>query len=228
MSNSNNNHKKLPMIKYTSREFDSIKNDLVNYTKRYYPETHRDFNQGSFGSMTLDLVSYVGDQLSFYLDYQVNESFLDSAVEYENVIRLARQLGYKEEGSKTASGLVSLYVIVPANIVGTGPDRNYLPTLKQGAEFRTANNATFMLVEDVRFDNDSNEIVVARVNESNGLPTDYAVRAIGKVISGRIVQEVASIGDFEKFRRVRLCRKLFLCLITRVTNIMKLTTCHRM
>ena len=82
-------------IKYTNREFDSIKSDLVQYAKRYYPEIYRDFNQASFGSLMLDTVAYIGDVLSFYLDYQVNESFLDSAAEFSNVVRLSKQLRYK-------------------------------------------------------------------------------------------------------------------------------------
>ena len=68
-------------IKYTSRDFDTIKEDLVDYAKRYYPNTYKDFNDASFGSLMLDTVAYVGDILSFYLDYQANESFLQTAVE---------------------------------------------------------------------------------------------------------------------------------------------------
>ena len=67
-------------INYTSRDFESIKDDLVNYAKRYYPTTFKDFNEASFGSLMMDMVAYVGDQLSFYADYQTNESFLDSAI----------------------------------------------------------------------------------------------------------------------------------------------------
>ena len=70
--------KKVP-IKYTSRDFATIKQDLVNYAKRYYPETFQDFKEVSFGSLMLDTVAYVGDILSFYVDYQANESFLNSA-----------------------------------------------------------------------------------------------------------------------------------------------------
>ena len=88
-------------INYTSRDFNSIKQDLVNYAKRYYPTTFKDFNEASFGSLMLDMVSYIGDQLSFYTDYQANESFLDTAMEYDNVVRLAKQLGYKTPGSAT-------------------------------------------------------------------------------------------------------------------------------
>ena len=62
-------------IDYTSREFNSIKNDLVNYAKRYYPDTFQDYNEASFGSLMLDTVAYVGDILSFYLDYSVTVSY---------------------------------------------------------------------------------------------------------------------------------------------------------
>ena len=75
--------KKLPAIDYTSRDFSSIRNDLLNYAKQYYPNTYKDFSEASFGSLMLDTVSYVGDILSFYTDYQANESFLDSAIEFQ-------------------------------------------------------------------------------------------------------------------------------------------------
>ena len=92
-------------IKYTNREFDTIKQDLVQYARRYYPEVYRDFNEASFGSLMLDTVSYIGDVLSFYIDYQVNESFLDSAAEFSNVVRLSKQLGYKYRGTSSSTGV---------------------------------------------------------------------------------------------------------------------------
>lgn len=87
--------KKRPPIDLTSRDFSSIKNDLINYAKVYYPETYQDFNQASFGAMLVDMVAYVGDMLSFYADYQTNETLIDSAVEAENIAKLAKQFGYK-------------------------------------------------------------------------------------------------------------------------------------
>ena len=72
-------------IDYTSRDFNTIKEDLIDYAKRYYPDSYKDFTDASFGSMVLDTVSYVGDILSYYLDYSVNESFLDTAIEFNNV-----------------------------------------------------------------------------------------------------------------------------------------------
>ena len=80
--------KRAVSIKYTSREFDSIKSDLVDYIKRYYPNSYRDFSEASFGSLMIDTVSYIGDILSFYIDYQANETFLDTATEYNNIINI--------------------------------------------------------------------------------------------------------------------------------------------
>ena len=74
MAKYDDKNKKVP-IRYTSRNFNSIKEDLVNYVKRYYPDNYKDFNQASFGSIMFDTVAYTGDILSFYLDYQTNESF---------------------------------------------------------------------------------------------------------------------------------------------------------
>ena len=108
--------KKLQPIDYTSRDFASIRRDLENYAKRYYPNTYQDFNQASFGSLMLDTVAYVGDILSFYLDYQTNESFLDSAIEYNNVVRLARQMGFKLDSSPSSYGTLTFYIEVPACI----------------------------------------------------------------------------------------------------------------
>ena len=115
--------KKLQPIDYTSRDFDSIRRDLENFAKRYYPNTYKDFNEASFGSLMLDTVSYIGDILSFYVDYQANESFLETAIEYGNVVKLARQMGFKLNASPSSFGLLTFYIQVPAD-----PDRDWETT----------------------------------------------------------------------------------------------------
>lgn len=189
-------------IKYTSRDFESIRADLVDYAKRYYPNTFKDFTEASFGSLMLDTVSYVGDIMSFYLDYQVNESFLDTSVEYDNVIRIAKQMGYKFRGAPSTTGMVSIYAIVPANTTGLGPDTRYMPILKRNTIISSA-DASFILTEDVRFDDPNNEIVAAR-QDSNGVPTSYAIKAEGQVISGQFGVETVSVGAFERFKKVQI------------------------
>ena len=97
-------------VNYISRDFESIKQSLVDHAKRYYPDTFKDFNEASFGSLMLDAVSYIGDNLSFYVDYQANESFLDSAIEADNVARLARQMGYRQTGTTATEGLSLIHI----------------------------------------------------------------------------------------------------------------------
>ena len=196
--------RKTTPINYTARDFGSIKDQLVQYAKRYYPETFRDFNEASFGALMLDMVAYVGDNLSFYLDYQANESFFDTATERQNVIRHARQLGYKYVGSPSAVGICDFYIIVPAKATGLGPDTNYLPILKTGTTLSSTGGGAFILTENVNFGDTTNPVVAARVDDTTGTPSSYAVRAAGKVVSGKIIVERKSIGGFQRFRRVRL------------------------
>ena len=106
-------------ISYTSRDFESIKDALVDHAKRYYPDTFKDFNDASFGSLLLDTVAYVGDQLSFYLDYQTNESFLDTALERSNIERLSKQLGYRDIGTRSSTGVMTFFMLVPVSSNGS-------------------------------------------------------------------------------------------------------------
>lgn len=204
MSNRDKIDKKYAAINYTSRDFNSLRTDLINYAKRYYPETVKDFTEASFASLMIDSVAYVGDILSFYLDYQLNESFLASANDYENIIRLAKQVGYKFKGSPSAYGAVTFYTVVPANSQGLGPDSRYIPILKKNSILGSTGGVSFVLTQDVRFDNPGNETVPARINQANGLPSSYAIRSYGSVISGRFDTYSVDSGPFQKFKRIRI------------------------
>ena len=142
---------KTPAINYTNREYESIREDLTQIAERFYPDTFQDFSEASFGSMMLDAVAYVGDQLSFYLDYNVNESFLDTSYQLNNITRHGRILGYKNTGRPSTYGEVALYVLVPASTTGIGPDRRYIPIVKRGTRFTSQNGLNFVLTEDVDF-----------------------------------------------------------------------------
>jgi len=190
-------------INYTSRDFDTIKSDLVNYAKKYYSDTYQDFSETGFGSLMLDTVSYVGDILSFYVDYQANEGYLASAIEYDNVVRHARQLGYRLNKSPSSYGTVAFYIVVPA--VVDGPNRAYMPVLKQGSVLSSDNNTRFTLTEDVDFANTKNNVVVATVNSTTGLPTSYANPSLrGKWFPEESSKRQFSVGDYERFRKVEL------------------------
>jgi hypothetical protein len=191
-------------IKYTSREFDSIKRDLVEHAKRYYPDSFQDFNEAGVGSLLLDTVAYVGDILSFYADFQANESFLPTALEYDNIIKLGKQMGFKFKGNPTSSGVAAFFVVVPVAPSGIGPDTRYMPILRRGSEFRTTENVGFILDEDINFADSGNQIIVAQVDDTSGSPTSYAVKAYGNVVSGEFTRDIVNVPGYQKFLRIEL------------------------
>ena len=196
--------KKLLPIDYTHREFSTIQQDLLEIAERFYPESFQDFSEGSFGSMMVDAVAYVGDQLSFYMDYNVNESFLDTAYQFSNIVRHGRAMGYKFEGRPSTYGRVALYLVVPASNSGIGPDRDYLPVLKRGTTFSSDNNLSFILTENVDFADQRNLFVAVRNDATTGAPTSYGVKAYGNVVSGQFGQERITVGTYEKFKQITL------------------------
>ena len=192
-------------IKYTDRDFDSIKESLVSYAQRYYPDTYKDFGQAGFGALMTDYVSYIGDVLSFYMDYQANETFLDTAIEFDNIVKIAKTLGYKFSFDYASHGLVSFYATIPASLSDqTQINADYAPTIKKGAAISSDSDEKFILVEDIDFANSNNQREVAIFNETTGLVTHYAVRAVGRVISGIMDTTEVVVGEFERFRKVKI------------------------
>jgi hypothetical protein len=196
--------KKILPIKYTSREFSSIKQDLIEHAQRYYSNSYKDFSENSFGSLMIDTVAYVGDILSYYLDYNVNESFLDTSTEFNNILRHAKTLGYTFKGASAAHGVVSMYIIVPSVQTGMGPARNYLPIVRRGTRFKSDSGASYVLTENVDFNDNRHQVVVADADQTTGAPLSWAIKANGKVISGLLATESSTVGEFQRFRSVRL------------------------
>lgn len=195
--------KKIP-INYASRDYESIKSDLVSLAKKYYPNSFKDFSEAGFGSMMIDMVSYIGDIMSFYVDYQANESFFDSANEFKNVIKLARQMGYKFRENPSSQGIATFFISVPANSTGLEPDKNYIPILKYGTILSTNSGNAFTLIEDVFFSREDNDVVVGQVDENTGLPTSFIIRAFGRIISGNTKEILVDVGSYKKFLKLTL------------------------
>ena len=196
--------KKIIPINYTNREFQEIRRDLLQIAERNYPDTFQDFSQASFGSIMVDNLAYVADQLSFYLDYNVNETFLDTAYQYENIIRHGRTLGFKENGRASTFGKVALYVLVPASPTGLGPDRRYIPIMKKGSTFSSNTGLNYVLTENIDFSEPKTQVIAARSNPTTGAPTFYAIKTYGNVVSGRFGSERVVVGAYERFKTITL------------------------
>ncbi|MDB4335860.1 hypothetical protein N9989_00145 [bacterium] len=196
--------KKIIPINYTDRDYSSIRQSLLQHAKRYYPNSYKDFNEASFGSLMIDTVAYVGDVMSFYLDYQANESFLDTAAEYDNVVKLSRAMGYKFNKAPSSYGVCQFFCLVPAVPNTAEPNLNYLPVIKRGSQVSSDTGAVFTLLDDVRFTVATSEFVVAQVDETNGTPTYYAVKSDGRVVSGVTKTYTQTVGAFQRFLKVEV------------------------
>jgi len=196
-----NNEKRFFPVDYTSRDQQSIREDLDNYARNYYAKIYNNFSENSFESLVLDLISYEADNLSFYLDYQANEMLLDGASEFENIRQIGKQKGYKYRGRPSSFAMQTFYVIVPASSTQDGPDVLYFPTLKRGTKVLSNSGGVYTLLDDLTFTLDD-EIVVSQVDSSTGLPTFYAVKARGRIISGETKIEQINVGSFERFLNV--------------------------
>jgi len=185
-------------INYTSRDFETIKQDLVDHAKRYYPDTFQDFNEAGFGSLMLDTVAYIGDIISFYADYQASESFVDTASEFNNLVSLGKQTGFKLKRNPSSQGIATFFVMVPADSTAVAPDARYIPIIKKGTTMSSNSGARFVLNEDVNFT--AGDTVVARTNPTTGAATYFAIKNYGAVSSGDVASTTISVGDFEKYR----------------------------
>ena len=141
-------------ISYLNKDFDSLKQSLVNYTKTYFPNTYKDFNEASPGMMFIELAAYVGDVLSYYIDYQFKESLMDFAQERKNLITLARFLGYKVQVTSPATTTLDLYQVIPSmqNSDGTySPDYKYALAIQEGMQVQGTSQSPFRTLTAVDF-----------------------------------------------------------------------------
>ena len=138
-------------IKYINRDFDTLRSSLIEFSRTYFPTTYNDFSPNSPGSLFIEMASYVGDVLSFYLDNQIQETFLQYARQDPNLYELAYMMGYPPKVTGAANAKVDFYQQLPAKEVNSVwvPDYDYALLINENALVgATGPNATSFLVQD--------------------------------------------------------------------------------
>ena len=141
-------------IKYLNRDFTSLRQSLIEFTKTYFANTNSDFSDASPGMMFIEQAAYVGDVLSYYTDAQLKESFINVASNYTNVFRHAQNFGYVPKISRPATTTLTVYQVVPSiDPADPKPDSRYYLKIKEGMEVvsSTNNNVTFRTTDIVDF-----------------------------------------------------------------------------
>ena len=141
-------------IKYLSKDFSQFRNSLIEFAKTYFPNTYTDFSDSSIGMMFVEMASYVGDVLSYYVDNTFKETILAYAEETKAVYDIAQSLGYTPKTGTPASVKLDVYATVPSQGVGAAarPNFSYSPIINAGMRVSTAGNtSTFRTTEPVNF-----------------------------------------------------------------------------
>jgi hypothetical protein len=193
-------------IKYLNKDFTQFRKNLIEYTKTYFPQTYSDFNEASPGMMFIEMTSYLGDILSYYIDDSLKESLMVHAEDKVNVIALAKYLGYQPKVTSPAVVDVSVYQTVPSiNLNGEYvPDSRYYLRIKEGMTIQASDsNVLFRTTELLDF-NDSTDREITRYRpDETGEPT-YLIKKYVRAISAEIKQIKSTFGSAEQFSKINI------------------------
>jgi hypothetical protein len=196
-------------IKYFNRDFTGLKELLIDFSKTYYPSTYTDFSPTSPGMMFIEMAAYVGDILSFYLDTQIQETYLTQAKQRESLYDLAYMLGYKPQATKAATVTVDIYQQVPAKLSGSTyiPDYDYAVVLQENTQIKSAVEDQYFVIQDitdftVSSSFDPTEVSVYQISGTD--PQYYLLKKTRKAISGQIQTQNFSFTSPQAFTTVTL------------------------
>jgi len=217
--------KKIVKRSYLARDFDDFKSNLIRHARTFFPENIEDFTETGIGGMFVDMISYIGDSMSYYLDHQFNELSWRDSIEVENLLKHLELSGVKSYGASPAVGYVTIYIRVPINSSNTTPDTgkevagDCLPIIKAGTRFVSNNGINFNLIEDVDFN--ERDVKTGKYLWANNRHDDFEsdtgvagtfgyknIQRKGFCVSGQIREENFAISDsFVPFREVTLAEQ---------------------
>jgi hypothetical protein len=199
-------------IQYINKDFTELRASLVNYARTYFPTTYNDFSPASPGMMFMEMAAYVGDVMSFYLDNQIQETYLQYARQTNNLYELAYMFGYKPNVTQVATVDLSFYQQVPA--IGSpgsqSPDFNYALFIPANTTVSSTDpsNTTFIIEDPVDFSvsssGDPTEVTVYQVSNGGTEVDFFLLRKVRKAISSTINITTFNFGVPQQFATVEI------------------------
>jgi len=196
-------------IKYINRDFSDFRTRLIEFSQSYFPTTYNDFTPSSPGLMIMEMSAYVGAVLSFYVDNQIQETFIQYAQQSRNLYELAYLLGYKPKVTAAATVNLTIYQQLPATISGT-PDWDYTLAVAENTRISSTNSTIppFLTQNKVDFSvsssSDPTDIQVYQIDTSTSLPTTYLLTKSTTAISATITTTNFSFGTPQQFSTVEI------------------------
>jgi hypothetical protein len=195
-------------IKYINRDFESFRSRLIEFSQTYFPSTYNDFSSTSPGMMFMEQSSYVGDVLSFYLDNQFQETFIQYAQQTNNVFELAYMFGYRPKTTGVAQTSVDFYQQLPAINVGGNnvPDYSYAITINENTTITSQNGSSFIIQDKIDFSVSSSldptEVSVYQI--SGNTPQYFLLKKSRNAISSTINTTSFSFGAPQQFATINI------------------------
>lgn len=198
-------------ISYTTRDFQSIRTELINFTRTYYPDLVQNFNDAAVFSALMDLNAAVTDNLQFNIDRSIQETVLQYAQQKSSIYNIARTYGLKVPGQRPSVAMVDLSITVPA--FGDSEDLRYCGLLRRGSQFFGAGQV-FELVYDVDFasainaEGYPNRIKIPNFDANNKL-LNYTITKRETVVNGltKVFKRVITPNDIRPFFELFLPEK---------------------
>ena len=196
-------------IRYINRDFSEFRSRLIEYSRTYFPQTYTDFSATSPGMMFMEQASYVGDVLSFYLDNQFQETFIQYAQQTNNVFELAYMFGYKPKTTGVAQTVIDFYQQLPSINDGTGnyiPDYNYAITIGENTTVTSQNGSSFLIQDKIDFSvsssQDPTEISIYQI--SGNTPQYFLLKKSRNAISSVINTSTYSFNIPQPYQTINL------------------------
>ena len=208
-------------VKYLGRDFTDIRENLIEFAKSYFPNQYNDFNEASPGMMFVEMASYVGDVLNYYVDNQFRETLLQFAEERKNVLAIAQSYGYKPKLATPATVELTVSVEVPAKAVGSNfqADLDYAGVLAANSTVTADNGTEFTLLDDVNFKASSSldRMEVQLLDPGSGnVPTLFRLTKKALAQSGTRESEEFTFTNAKEFDKIVLSNE-------KVTEIISVT-----
>ncbi len=198
-------------ISFLNKDFQSLRNSLLDFAKQYFQGSYRDFSESSVGLMFIEMASYVGDVLSFYIDSTLKENLLLYAEEERNIIAISQALGHTPRLSFPATVKLDVFQIVPAT--GTGidilPDFNFALTIDVNSQVASEAdpNVVFRILNDVNFKVSSSSDPLEEsifIVDSEKVPTFYLLKKTVNAVAGEIKTVDFVFTSPKKFDKVEI------------------------
>ena len=197
-------------INYINKNFTEYKSSLIEFAKTYFPTTYTDFSPSSPGTMFLEMSAYIGDVLSFYLDNQIQENFIQYARQQDNVYSLAYMLGYRPKVTGVSITNVDFYQQIPSVLTGGTyvPDYTYAVQVSENTVINstTVQNTPFLIQDPIDFAfSSSQDPTTVSIYQTTGNNVDYfLLKKTRKAISAGIKTTTFDFGAVTKYPTVSI------------------------